>query len=157
LLAGRPPFLGSNAVAVIRQAAETPAPKLRSLSHSFDRDLETICARCLERDPKARYQSAGDLAADLERWLEGRPIVARPISVPTRLGRWSRRNPKLLATAAACLLCGAATMWLFRGKLANVLPAAPEKSIAVLPFEDLSRDPDNAYFSDAIEEEILTR
>lgn len=157
LLAGRPPFLGSNAVAVIRQAAETPAPKLRSLAHSHDRDLETICVRCLERDPKARYQSAGDLATDLERWLDGRPIIARPISVPTRLGRWSRRNPKLIATGAACLLFGAATMWFFRGELAKVLPAAPEKSIAVLPFENLSGDPDNAYFADGIEEEILTR
>src|SRR4030095_14832927 len=92
LLAGRAPVVGDNALAVIRQASETPAPKLRSLSHSHDRDLETICARCLERNPKARYQSAGDLATDLERWLEGRPIVARPISVPTLLARWSRRN-----------------------------------------------------------------
>jgi TolB-like protein/Flp pilus assembly protein TadD len=93
----------------------------------------------------------------LERWLDGRPIVARPISVPTRLGRWSRRNPKLLATGAACLLFGAATMWFFRGELTRVLPPAPEKSIAVLPFENLSRDPDNAYFADGIQEEILTR
>ncbi len=156
LLAGRPPFVGSNAVAVIRQAAETPAPKLRSIAHSYNRDLETICARCLERDRKARYQSAGDLATDLERWLDGRPIIARPVSVPTRLGRWSRRNPKLLATGAACLLFGAATMWFFRGDLARVLPAAPEKSIAVLPFENLSGDADNAYFADGIQEEILT-
>jgi TolB-like protein/Tfp pilus assembly protein PilF/predicted Ser/Thr protein kinase len=157
LLTGRPPFLGSNALAVVSQAAETPAPKLRSLSHSHNRDLETICARCLERDPRARYQSAGDLATDLESWLDGRPIVARPISVPALLGRWSRRNPKLIATAAACLLFGAATMWFFRGDLARVLPAAPEKSIAILPFENLSGDPDNAYFADGIQEEILTR
>jgi serine/threonine protein kinase/Tfp pilus assembly protein PilF len=157
LLAGRPPFVGDNALAVIRQAAETPAPKLRSLSHSHDRDFETICARCLERDPKARYQTAGDLATDLERWLDGRPIGARPISVSTRLGRWSRRNPKLIATGAACLLFGAVTMWFFRGELAKVLPPAPDKSIAVLPFENLSRDPDNAYFADGIQEEILTR
>src|SRR5262245_13686483 len=157
LLVGRPPFVGDNALAVVRQASETPAPKLRSLTHSHDRDLETICARCLERDPKARYQTAGDLATDLERWLEGRPIVARPISVPTRLGRWSRRNPKLIATGTACLLFGAATMWLFRGELTKMLPAAPEKSIAVLPFENLSGDPNNAYFADGIQEEILTR
>ncbi|PYL54540.1 MAG: hypothetical protein DMF33_00945, partial [Verrucomicrobia bacterium] len=58
VLAGRPPFLGSNPVSVIRQASETQAPKLRSLAPSLDRDLETICARCLERDPKARYQAA---------------------------------------------------------------------------------------------------
>jgi serine/threonine-protein kinase len=134
LLTGRPPFIGEHALSVIRQASETPAPKLRSLVPSLDRDLETICARCLERDPKARYQSAGDLATDLERWLDGRPIVARPVSVPTRLGRWSRRNPKLIATGAACLLFGAAMMWFFRGELAKLLSVErPDKSIAVLP------------------------
>ena len=102
LLTGRPPFLGANALSVIRQASETPAPKLRSLIRSHDRDLETVCARCLERDPKARYQSAGDFATDLERWLDGRPIVARPVLAPVRLWRWSRRNPKLVGTGAAC-------------------------------------------------------
>jgi serine/threonine protein kinase/Flp pilus assembly protein TadD len=156
LLAGRPPFLGGNALLVIRQAAETPAPKLRSLTHSHDRDLETVCARCLERDPKARYQSAGDLATDLERWLDGRPIVARPVSVPTRLGRWSRRNPKLIATGATCLLFGAATMWFYRGELAKMLPPAPEKSIAVLPFSNLSKEKENAFFADGVQDEILT-
>ena len=115
VLAGRPPFLGSNPVSVIRQASETQAPKLRSLAPSLDRDLETICARCLERDPKARYQSAGDLAADLERWLGGRPIVARPVSPPARIWRWSQRNPKLVGAATAGLLLGAAAVWLFRG------------------------------------------
>src|SRR5205814_4258586 len=94
LLAGRPPFLGSNPVSVIRKASETQAPKLRSLAPSLDRDLETICSRCLERDPKARYQPAGDLAADLERWLGGRPIVARPVTPPARMWRWSQRNPQ---------------------------------------------------------------
>ena len=156
LLTGRPPFLGSNALAVIRQAAETPAPKLRSLTRAYDRDVETICACCLERDPKARYQSAGDLAIDLERWLDGRSIVARPVSLPMRLGRWSRRNPKLIATGAACLLFGAATMWFFRGELAKVVPPTPEKSIAVLPFSNLSKEEENAYFADGVQDEILT-
>src|SRR5437879_11948316 len=68
VLAGRPPFLGSNPVSVIRQASETQAPKLRSLAPSRDRDVETICARCRERDPRPRYQAAGDLAADAARW-----------------------------------------------------------------------------------------
>ena len=116
VLAGRPPFLGSNPVSVFRQASETEAPKLRSLASSHDRDLETICARCLERDPKARYQSAGDLAADLDRWLGGRPIVARPVSPPARVWRWSRRNPKLVGAAVAGLLLGATAVWLFRGE-----------------------------------------
>ena len=101
LLAGRPPFLGEHALAVIRQTADKPAPKLRSLVQHADRDLETICARCLEREPAARYGSAGELAEDLERWLEGRPIVARPVLRPAQLWRWSRRNPVLAGGAAA--------------------------------------------------------
>ncbi len=104
LLAGRPPFLGEHALAVIRQAAEKPAPKLRSLVPGTDRDLETICARCLEREPAARYLSAGDLAEDLERWLEGRPIIARPVSLPVHAWRWTRRNPVLAGSIATCLL-----------------------------------------------------
>src|SRR5437870_3241700 len=156
LLTGRPPFLGSNPLSVIRQASETPAPKLRSLAHSHDRDLETICARCLERDPKARYQSAGDLATDLERWLKGRPIVARPVSAPARIWRWSRRNPKLVATAVAGLLLGAAAIWLSRGELFRASQFnPPEKSIAVLPFVDLSQGKNQEYFCDGISEEIL--
>jgi serine/threonine-protein kinase len=156
LLTGRPPFLGDNPLSVIRQAAEKPAPKLRSLVPSLDRDFETICARCLERDPNARYQSAGALATDLERWLAGRPIVARPVSPPERIWRWSRRNPKLVATSIASLLLGAAAIWLFRGELFQASPFnPPEKSIAVLPFLDLSQAKDQEYFCDGVSEEIL--
>jgi serine/threonine protein kinase len=133
LLAGRPPFLGSNPVSVIRQASETQAPKLRSLASSLDRDLETICAHCLERDPKARYQSASDLAVDLERWLDGRPIVARPVSPPARIWRWSRRNPKLVGAATAGLLLGAAAVWLFRSERPASQINPPDKSIAAVP------------------------
>ena len=156
VLAGRPPFLGSNPISVIRQASETQAPKLRSLAPSLDRDLETICARCLERDPKARYHSAGDLAADLERWLAGRPIVARPISPPSRIWRWSQRNPKLVGAATAGLLLGAAAVWLFRGELFRASQFnPPDRSIAVLPFTDSSEAKDQEYLCDGISEEIL--
>src|SRR5215468_8451582 len=156
VLAGRPPFLGSNPVSVIRQASETQAPKLRSLAPSLDRDLETVCARCLERDPKVRYQSAGDLAADLERWLGGRPIVARPVSPPARIWRWSQRNPKLVGAATAGLLLGAAAVWLFRGELFRASQFnPPDRSIAVLPFTDSSQAKDQEYLCDGISEEIL--
>jgi serine/threonine protein kinase len=114
LLTGRPPFIGEHALSVIRQASENPAPKLRSLAPSLDRDLETICARCLEREPQVRYHSAGDLAEDLDRWLDGRPILARRVFTPARIWRWSRRNPALVGTAVACLLLGAASIWLLR-------------------------------------------
>jgi len=146
VLTGRPPFLGSNPVSVIRQAFETQAPKLRSLAPSLDRDLETICARCLERDPKARYQSAGDLAADLERWLGGRPIVARPVSLPARIWRWSQRNPKLVGAATAGLLLGAAAVSLFHAEFFRASQLnPPDKTVAVLPVSDASETKDQGY------------
>src|SRR5438094_162570 len=92
LLTGRPPFLGEHALKVIQQASEKPAPKLRTLVPGLDRDLETICAKCLERKPGARYRSAGALAEDLERWLEGQPIAARPLSASARGLRQEHRQ-----------------------------------------------------------------
>ena len=156
LLAGRPPFVGANALSVIRQAAATPAPKLRAFAPSVGRDLETIVARCLERDPKARYQTAGALAEDLERWLEGRPITARPVRAPARVWRWSRRNPVLAGGAVFCFLLIGAVVWLLREHFAALPLAPPEKSVAILPFQNLSKDPDNAFFADGIQDEILT-
>ena len=104
LFTGKTPFVGEHALAVIKQASEKPAPKLRTLLPSADRDLETICAKCLEREPSARYRSAGDLAEDLERWLEGRHIIARPVSAPARVWRWARRNPVVAGMAALLLM-----------------------------------------------------
>jgi serine/threonine protein kinase/tetratricopeptide (TPR) repeat protein len=141
LLAGRPPFLGAHALSVIRQAAESPAPKLRSLSKLADRDLETICSRCLYREPKLRYPSAHDLAEDLERWLEGRSIVARPVMPPVRLWRWSRRNPRLAVAASLCLvLAGLAIGWGLQNRgLSETVrrDALAAHSIAVFPLLDL--------------------
>ncbi|MEY2574954.1 MAG: eukaryotic-like serine/threonine-protein kinase [Verrucomicrobiota bacterium] len=141
LLAGRPPFLGAHALSVIRQAAELPAPKLRSLSKIADRDLETICSRCLDREPSARYPSAHDLAEDLERWLEGRPIIARPVLLTTQLWRWSRRNPVVACAACACLILSsvAISVWASRYRLDKEIQSsqAALRSVLVLPFEDL--------------------
>jgi serine/threonine protein kinase len=104
LLTGRPPFIGENALAVIKEAADKPAPKLRTIAPELDRDLEIICAKCLEREPEARYFSAADLAEDLERWLEGRAIVARRLAVHVRVWRWSKRNPKFASALAASVV-----------------------------------------------------
>ncbi|MEP7249643.1 MAG: protein kinase [Spartobacteria bacterium] len=150
LLAGRPPFLGEHALAVIHQAAEQPAPRLRSVVRGADRDLETICARCLEREPATRYATAADLAEDLERFLEGRPIIARPVSLPVTAWRWARRNPGLAGTVAACLILG--TLAAGRQFQSRRLTAAVEKearaahSVAVLPFLNLdTARPDEAF------------
>ena len=121
LLAGRPPFTGEHALKTIQQAAEKPAPKLRTLAPGLDRDLETICAKCLERDPLARYRSAGELADDLERWLHGHSIVARPVSPPVHLWRWVRRNP-LVAQMAALLLVMATAVGVMISKAQTVSP-----------------------------------
>jgi serine/threonine protein kinase len=160
LLAGRPPFLGEHALSVIHQAAEKPAPRLRSIVREIDRDLETICSRCLEREPVARYESAGDLAHDLEQWLDGRPVVARPVSAPVRIWRWARRNPKLASSVAGSIL-GAAAIVIFAsltlGPNARFqsVPAIVAKSIAVLPFQNLSDDKANTNFTDGVHDEIL--
>jgi tetratricopeptide (TPR) repeat protein/TolB-like protein/tRNA A-37 threonylcarbamoyl transferase component Bud32 len=150
LLAGRPPFLGSHALSVIRQAAETTAPKLRSLSKVADRDLETICSRCLEREPSARYRSAHDLVEDLERWLEDRPIIARPVSPPVKAWRWCRRNPSLGAVMAICtlLIAGMVVRQVQNRRLEanNRERQRAMHTVVVLPILDL----DHAHFDGAL-------
>jgi serine/threonine protein kinase/tetratricopeptide (TPR) repeat protein len=160
LFTGKTPFVGEHALAVIKQASDKPAPKLRTLSPSADRDLETICAKCLEREPQARYGSAGDLAEDLERRLEGRPIIARPVLPPVRIWRWSKRNPKLAASLTTAVVLGMLLVavalpfgWSFFST--QPPPAIPEKSIAVLPFENLGDEKQNAFLADGVQDEIL--
>jgi TolB-like protein/tRNA A-37 threonylcarbamoyl transferase component Bud32/Tfp pilus assembly protein PilF len=155
LLTGRPPFLGEHALKVIQQASEKPAPKLRTLMPGLDRDLETICAKCLEREPGARYRSAGDLAEDLERWLEGRHIIARPVSPAARAWRWTRRNPVVAGMAALLLVLGSTVgVMIWNGEMAGA-PAA--SGIAVLPFESLSSDKENAFFADGVYDGVSTK
>jgi TolB-like protein/tRNA A-37 threonylcarbamoyl transferase component Bud32/Tfp pilus assembly protein PilF len=155
LFTGRPPFLGEHALAVIQQAAEKPAPKLRCLVPTLDRDLETICAKCLEREPNARYRSAADLAEDLERWLEGRHIIARPVSAPMRALRWSRRNPAIAGMAALVLALGTAVgIMIWKSELGQ-RPAMI--GVAVLPFENLNETKEGAFFADGIQDGILTK
>ena len=155
LLTGRPPFLGEHALAVVKQAAEKPAPKLRSLAPTLDRDLETICAKCLEREPSARYHSAGDLAEDLERWVEGRHIIARPVSAPARLWRWSRRNPAIAGMAALVLALGTVIgVMTWKGEMAGTPVTS---GIAVLPFESLSPDKDDKFFADGVYDGVSTK
>src|SRR5436309_992341 len=155
LLTGHPPFLGDHALAVIQQASQNPAPKLRSLVPTLDRDLETICAKCLERDPTARYRSAGALAEDLERWLEGRSIIARPVSLPLRLWRWSKRNRMTAAmTALSLALATVVGRLIWKGQFAS---APPTTGIAVLPFESLSGDKDNTFFADGVYDGVSSK
>jgi tetratricopeptide (TPR) repeat protein/tRNA A-37 threonylcarbamoyl transferase component Bud32 len=151
LFTGQPPFLGEHALAVIQQAAEKPAPKLRAIVPHADRDLETICARCLEREPSARYRSAHDLATDLELWLEGRPIIARPVSPAVRVWRWSKRNPKLAGSVVACLLLGGiAGGFAIQNRIAERAAIMAMHSIAVEPLLDLDTAQLDSKLSNAL-------
>lgn len=141
LLTGRPPFLGANALSVIAQAANGPAPRLRLIAPSLGRDLENIIARSLEREPQARYPSAGALAEDLERWLEGRTVRARRVLPPVRIWRWSQRNRTLSVTGLTSLILVGAVAWLLPGHSGTGFKPPQNStavlSVAVLPFKPL--------------------
>lgn len=100
LLAGHTPFDAAGVPALLRKIVEDPAP---ALPREVPRNLATICLKCLAKAPEARYASAGALADDLRRWLDGRPILARPASTAERLWQWARRNPVPAALSAALM------------------------------------------------------
>ena len=104
LLTGRPPFRGSSTLETHEQVrVQEPVP-LRRLNPKLPRDLETIALKCLEKNPSRRYASAEAFAGDLRRWLDDRPISARPVSVFARSWSWSRRHAAITALAGTLLL-----------------------------------------------------
>ena len=103
LLTGELPFRGQRQMLIVQILNEEP-PALRKLDARLPRDVETICLKCLEKDPARRYQSAADLAADLRRWLTGHPIQARPVSRTERAWRWCHRNSAVASLSAAMVI-----------------------------------------------------
>ncbi len=155
LLTGHPPFAGGTTYETIKLLLETEPRPPRLWNPKIDRDLSTICLKCLEKDQQRRYSSALALAEDLERWLRLEPIKARRTGIIGRGKKWLQRNPTAAGMAVLSLaLVVALGVIVWKSDLFRRPPTA---GIAVLPFENLSRDPDNAYFADGIQEEILTR
>ncbi len=135
LLAGRPPFDAEGVPALLKKIAEEePALKSeirnpKSQSELIPRDLEVICLKCLSKEPGRRYESARALAEDLQRWLGGRPILARPVSVLGRSAKWVRRNPILAivtAALAASLFGGGFGLWRSYYRIRAALTATQE-------------------------------
>jgi TolB-like protein/Tfp pilus assembly protein PilF/predicted Ser/Thr protein kinase len=154
LLTGHPPFAGGTTYETIRLLRDTEPRPPRLLNPKVDRELSTICLKCLEKDPQRRYSSALALAEDLDHWLKHEPIQAKPSGFFTHGRKWVRRNPStaVLVTLLIAFAVGlGVTVW--HRKPPVLIP----KSVAVLPFENLSDDPGNGYFADGIQEEILTR
>jgi WD40 repeat protein/serine/threonine protein kinase len=98
LLTGRPPFLSESLEGTLLQVLTTEPIGVRRLNPDVPRDLETICSKCLQKEPARRYATAAALAEDLQRFLNREPILARPVNSLEKLWRWCRRSPALSAT-----------------------------------------------------------
>gem|GEM_PF-5492625 len=131
LITGRSPFQGDTLDAILRQVASEEPVAPRRLNPSISRDLETICLRCLEKDSARRYASAGDLARDLERFLAGEPVHARPVGPVFRLWRWSQRHRSTAALVAA-LIVVLASIAIGSSILAGRIARAEHEAVAAL-------------------------
>jgi len=155
LLTGHPPFAGGTTYETIKLLLEAEPRPPRLWNAKVDRDLSTICLKCLEKDPQRRYSSALALAEDLERWLRLEPIKARRTGIIGRGKKWLQRNPTVAAVVTLSLaLIAAVGVIVWKSELFRKLPTA---GIAVLPFENLSNDREDASFADGMQDDLLTK
>lgn len=155
LLTGHPPFAGGTTFETVRLVLETEPRQPRLWNPKVDRDLSTICLKCLEKDPLHRYSSALALADDLERWLRHEPIRARRAGVFTRGRKWLQRNP---TTALLIISLGALALAVGTMVWKSEPGGRPTTTgIAVLPFENLGNNKDDAFFADGLQDDILTK
>ena len=155
LLTGQPPFAGGATYETIKLLLDTEPRQPRLLNPKIDRDLSTICLKCLEKDPKRRYPSALALAEDLERWLKHEPIQARHTGVFARGRKWVQRNPTSALLAASLIALAAAAGWIVWKS--ELIRRPLTTGIAVLPFENLGEQKENSAFADGVQDDILTK
>src|SRR5581483_7205620 len=155
LLTGQPPFAGGTTYETIKLLLDSEPRQPRVVNPKIDRDLSTICLKCLEKDPKRRYSSALALAEDLERWLKHEPILARHTGILIRGRKWVRRNPTSALLAASLVALAASAAWIISKSELMWRPLTT--GIAVLPFENLSDDKEHAFFADGVQDDILTK
>ncbi|PYJ48852.1 MAG: hypothetical protein DME85_01685 [Verrucomicrobia bacterium] len=155
LLTGQPPFAGGTTYETIKLLLETEPRQPRFLNPKIDRDLSTICLKCLEKDPARRYPSALALAEDLERWLKHEPIQARRTGIFARGRKWVRRNPTSAFLAASLVALAAASGWIVWKS--EMIRHPVTAGIAVLPFENLSEQKEQTAFADGVQDDILTK
>jgi serine/threonine protein kinase/tetratricopeptide (TPR) repeat protein len=155
LLTGHPPFAGGTTYETIKLVLDTEPRQPRQLNPKIDRDLSTICLKCLDKDPRRRYPSALALAEDLEHWFRHEPILARHTGIFTRGRKWVRRNPTSALLAASLVALAAAAGWIvWKSELIRQSLAT---GIAVLPFENLSEQKEDNAFADGVQDDILTK
>lgn len=136
LLTGRPPFTAQRATDILMQVLNAEPVSPRVLNPSVPADLSTICLKCLEKEPSRRYASAGEMSADLKRWLDGVPIEARPIGRVERAWRWCRRNPAiaalagLLAVVALGAFVGVTSQWLVAQRALDRMQVAQAERVS---------------------------
>src|SRR5258707_7312892 len=155
LLTGHPPFAGGTTYETIRLLLDTEPKQPRLLNPKIDRDLSTICLKCLEKDPKRRYSSALALAEDLERCLKHEPILARHTGIIGRSRKWVPRNPSSALLAACLVALAAAAGWIVWKS--ELIRHPVTTGIAVLPFENLGDEKEHAAFADGVQDDILTK
>jgi serine/threonine protein kinase len=155
LLTGQPPFAGGTTYETIKLLLDTEPRQPRLLNPKIDRDLSTICLKCLEKHPERRYSSPLALAEDLERWLKHEPIRARRTGIFSRGKKWVRRNPTSALLAASLIVLVAAAGWIIWKSELIRQPVAT--GIAVLPFENLNDQKENSVFADGVQDDILTK
>jgi serine/threonine protein kinase/Tfp pilus assembly protein PilF len=155
LLTGHPPFAGGTAYETIRLLLETEPRDPRLWNPKTDRDLATICLKCLEKHPQRRYPSALALAEDLECWLHDQPIRARRTGILGRGKKWVRRNPTMALLILSLAALGTAISW--NTWKSEFVPTSAATGIAVLPFENLSEGKEDEVFADGVQDDILTK